>query len=134
MAARWRYSLWMLITYVCVFVIWKVWPSRIVFLAVGSVAISLLATGLIRARRAGYFANRVDLCLHAYVIIDLILETISFEAFRAFQKSAVVEEFHNNVNFIGCSLAFTVLIGGYHWFATRRTRLPDGAAYGQAQF
>ena len=133
MAANWRYSLWMLITYVTVFAVWKVWPARIAFLLTGAAAISFLTLGMVRARRAGYFANRVDLWLHAYVIIDLLLETVAFEAVRLIQPLAVMEQFHNNTNFIYCSLAFAILIGGYHWFAISRTRPADGVAYGQAR-
>ena len=106
-------------------------PSRIGFLLVGTAAVVFLTWALLRARRANYFANRLDLFLHSYVIADLMLETISFEAFRTFQPFAVMLEFHNNTNFIGCILAFTVLIGGYRWFATQQTQQADGAAYGQ---
>lgn len=130
---RWWYSLSMLVTYVSVFVAWKFFPSRFSFVAIGMVAIAYLLYGLLRARAAGYFANRVDLALHCWVIIDLALETSLFEIFRLGWEHAVVREFHANNNFIGCTLAFTFLIGGYRWFATmKQSQTADGTAYGQA--
>ena len=119
MTRKYSYSLWMLATYVTVFLYWKIFPSRAGFVLGGVLAVSFLLCGLVRAVRAKYFANRVDLCLHAYVIVDLCLETASFEAFKAVQPFAVMQLFHNNNNFIGCTLAFTALLGGYRWFALR---------------
>ena len=141
MKNRWGYSLWMLATYVTVFVGWKYFPSRAAFLGVGGVAVAGLVWGMRSAYRTGYFANRVDLALHVWVIIDLVLETLSFEAFRlytlAFESLSLfdsnVAAFHDNNNFFGCTAAFIALLGGYRWFALRRhTVSADGAAYGQA--
>lgn len=121
----------MLLIYVGVFLSWKLWPSRSAFVLVGTIAVSVLVYGFVRAKLSNYFANRVDLFLHGYVIADLVLETFSFEAFRWFQPFAVVNKFHDNMNFIGCTLAFCALVGGYHWFATKKPQIADGAAYGQ---
>ena len=132
MISRWYYSFGMLVSYVTLFAVWKFFPSRLAFVGVGGFAIVALAIGMVRAIRSGYFANRIDLGLHIYVIVDLFLETFAFEVFRIAQPYAVVEQFHNNTNFFGCALAFTILIGGYRWFALSRAQPASGAAYGQA--
>ena len=129
---RWYFSLLMLAVYVTVFVTWKMYATRVSFVVVGSIAIVTLSTALYFAWKASYFATKVDLLLHIYVIGDLCLETVSFELFRLTEPFAVVSEFHNNNNFIGCSLAFTVLLGGYRWFALPKTESLDETAYGQA--
>ena len=117
---RWHYSLAMLLTYVSVFVLWKAYPSRASFLGIGGLAVfGLMAMGR-QMIRSGYFANRVDLTLHGLVVADLIIETTIFEVFRLFQPHAVVSEFHNNMNFIGCTLAFATLIGLHRFVALRR--------------
>lgn len=132
MRRNWSYSLTMLLVYVALFVFWKYFPSRASFVAAGMLAIAVLGIGLVRAYRAAYFVNRVDLCLHAYVIVDLCLETASFEAFRAIQPFAVVRQFHNNNNFIGCTVVLTLLVGGYRWYALRKQNaVADGAHCGQ---
>lgn len=117
MLVRWRYSLWLLLTYVIVFLLWGYFPSRASFLITGGVAVSFLVAGMLRARRAGYFVNRVDLSIHALVIADLAIETVAFEAFRLAQPNAMVEQFHDNANFIGCAIVFVVLVGGHRWYA-----------------
>lgn len=134
MLKNWYYSLLMWASYVSLFLYWKYFPSRTTFVVAGIIVIAWLAVGLRRAHRAGYFVNRIDLFLHAYVILDLCLETASFEAFRLVQPFAVVGLFHDNNNFIGCTLAFTLLLGGYRWVALRRQKVPvlDGATCGQA--
>lgn len=119
MLARWWYSLSLLVAYVGVFLAWRTFPSRGVFLAVGGVVVGLLTVGLVRARRAGYFTGRVDLSLHALVIADLVLETLAFEGLRQFERYASVESFHDNTNFIGCALVFVCLVGGYRWWTLR---------------
>ena len=120
MFGRWYFSLMMLIAYVATFAAWKLAPARITFLIVGLAAIVVLLAGMVRAHRAGYFANRLDLILHAWVIVDLALETAAFEAFKMAQPFAVIEKFHDNLNFVGCALIFSALIGGHRWFALRK--------------
>jgi len=112
---NWNYSLWMLVTYFCVFAAWRAFPSRACFLIVGTVAVLALIAGMIRAAKDGYFVNRVDRSAHALVIIDLVLETIAFEVFRLVRPEAVVEQFHGNLNFFGCSFAFAIIIGVHRW-------------------
>ena len=112
---NWNYSLGMLVTYFCVFAVWRIFPSRACFLVVGTVAVLALIAGMIRAAKAGYFVNRVDRSAHALVIFDLILETLSFELFRFVQPEAVLEQFHGNLNFFGCTVAFAVVIGVHRW-------------------
>ena len=121
MRSSWSYSLLMLVTYVTLFVYWKFFPSRVGFVLGGCLALGVLVLGYWRAWRRGYFTNRVDACLHAYVILDVCLETASFEAFRWAEPFAVVSKFHDNNNFLGCTLAFTLLLGGYRWFALQTT-------------
>lgn len=125
MMNRWYYSLLMLGVYVTTFVTWKVAPSRTAFVMVGGLAIGTLLFGMLRAAQAGYFANRVDLLLHGWVIFDLFLETAAFEAFKLVQPFAVMQEFHNNMNFIGCTLTLSVLLGGYRWYALQKSNASE---------
>ena len=127
MRQSWHYSICMLVVYVGLFLLWMLVPSRSMFLVTGSLAIAGLVWGMRRAQRVGYFVNQVDWRLHALVILDLILETTSFELFRLFQPLAVVESFHSNTNFIGCATAFTLLIGCYRYFTSRK-QVPATAA------
>jgi hypothetical protein len=117
MLARWRYSLWLLLTYVIVFLLWRFFPSRPAFLVVGGLAVWFLVAGMLRARRAGYFVNRVDLSIHALVIVDLVIETVLFEAIRLALPTASVELFHDNAHFIGCGIVFVCLVGGNRRYA-----------------
>jgi hypothetical protein len=121
MIRKWYYSLFLLVLYVGVFLLWKHFPSRPAFFAGGLTAVALLTIGLVVAWRNGYFAGRVDACLHAYVIVDLILESVSFEVFRSIvlHGNGLVSQFHNNNNFVGCTLTLTALVGGYRWWALR---------------
>lgn len=131
----------MLLTYVSVFVFWNRFPSRAGFLLVGGFAVAALVVGFLRAKANGYFVNRVDATLHGLVIADLAIETTIFEAFRLFETNAVVGEFHHNMNFLGCSTAFALLLGGHRWMAQRKlttaslieNQVADGTAYGQAR-
>ncbi len=110
-ARGWSYSLQMLVTYVSVFLFWRAFPSRAGFVVVGIVACCFLVASMVRASIRGYFVNRVDISAHLLVVIDLVLESFAFEFLRLFQPHAVVEQFHNNTNFFGCSLAFSLIIG-----------------------
>ena len=58
---RWDYSLWMLMTYLSVFVLWRAVPTRISYLAIGTAAVVGLVLGMRRAIQQNYFVNRVDL-------------------------------------------------------------------------
>lgn len=124
MSNRWGFSLQLFISYITIFLIWMCFPNRWVYLLVGALALALLVQRFLQARRVGYFVNRVDTRLHGLVLADVFLETISFEVFRLFQPAAVAETFHYNTNFIGCTAAFTLLIGGYRYFAMHRDRQP----------
>ena len=108
---------------------WKWFPSRVAFVAGGIVSVSLMSLLLIFAARRRYFVNRVDLCLHVLVIVDIGLESLMYEVLRfavvmrwlpgdesvgAFDETAA--RFHNNDNFVMCSIFFAVVIGGHHWF------------------
>lgn len=120
---NWTYSLWMLVTYISVFAVWRVYPSRACFLLVGGAAVAALIVGMIRAAKNGYFLNRVDRSAHGLVIVDLILETLAFEVFRFVKPEAIVEQFHGNLNFFGCSLAFAFIIGVHRWACLYGTSL-----------
>ena len=115
--AKWSYSIALLISYISLFIFWKYVPSRFAFAAVGVVLVSFLSWGLWRARQTGYFVNRVDICLHAYVVVDLLLESLSFEGLLLFQPYALVDQFHNNNNFVLCTLTLAALVGGYRFYA-----------------
>jgi hypothetical protein len=132
MVSRWYYSFGTLISYVALFAAWRFFPSRLAFVGLGGLTIVALVIGMVRAIRSGYFANRIDVGLHIYVIVDLLIETIAFEVFRVAQPYAVVEQFHNNTNFFGCALAFTILIGGYRWFALPKSQITEAATHGRA--
>ena len=110
----------MLVSYVCLFLFWFLFPSRAVFLITGGLVVFGLSYAMLREWRNGYFADRVDLRLHILVIIDLVLETLSFEILRLVKPLAVVESFHDNMHFIGCSSAFALLIGCYRLYAARK--------------
>lgn len=116
----WSYSLQMLVCYVSVFLFWRAFPSRVGFVAAGLLTCGFLIAGMIRAAKRGYFINRVDLSAHALVIIDLVLESFAFEFLSFFQPHTVVEQFHNNTNFFGCSLAFSLIIGIHRGLLLRR--------------
>ncbi len=118
----------MLVSYVCLFLVWFVFPSRAVFLITGGLVVTGLSIAMWSAWRSGYFVNRVDFRLHLLVIIDLVLETLSYELFRLFQPLAIVEAFHGNMNFIGCASSFALLIGCYRLFSTRKSAVETSPA------
>ena len=120
MRQNWGYSLLMLGVYVSLFLVWMMFPSRAMFLVGGFACFFFLLRQFRVAADAGYFVNPVDRRLHALVLIDVFLETLSFEFFRFIQPLAVVEAFHANTNFVGCASAFTLLIGGYRYWMSRK--------------
>lgn len=122
---RWSYSLGMLLLYLALFLFWQQFPSRLGFLVGGAVVAAVMIAGMIVVARRGYFANRLDLILHAYVIIDVLLEGVCFEGLRllpgvAAEPASFVRSFHANNNFWGCAAVFAVLIGGYRYVSLRR--------------
>jgi hypothetical protein len=122
----------LLLIYVATFLFWKAFPSRAAFVTGGLCSVGILGGGMWRAQRRGYFCNRIDWALHAYVIIDLLLESLSYEGLRGVVElhhlaRAYVPEFHNNNNYVFCSLTFAALIGGYRWYALRRKAAPPPA-------
>lgn len=122
---RWSYSLGMLIAYLGLFLFWQHYPSRLAFVGGGVLTAAVLTYGMIVAARRNYFANRLDLILHAYVIFDILIEGLCFEGLHlmpavAAESSKFVLAFHSGNNFWGCAAVFTLLIGGYRWIALRR--------------
>ncbi len=128
MLRHWYYSLWMLVTYVSVFLFWKQFPSRVGFVVSGVTAVTLLTVGLAWAWRRKYFVNRIDVCLHGYIIADLCMESVLFEVLQRFNSAQVtaglVSQFHHNNNYILCTITLATLIGGYRYHALRRANVP----------
>jgi len=123
----WWFSVALLVGYVLTFQLWLKFPDRIAFLVIGSLAVAAMALGFKQAMRGGYFADRSDLVLHGLVIVDVALETASFELFHVastciFCVPGDPSRFHGNYNFCGCSAIFGLLVGGYHGWALRRVR------------
>ncbi len=127
MFRHWYYSLLMLVTYVSVFLFWKQFPSRVGFVLGGAVAVTLLTVSLAGAWRRTYFVNRIDLCLHGYIIADLCIESVLFETLQFFNSAQVTAElvlqFHNNNNYVLCTITLATLVGGYRYYALRRAHL-----------
>lgn len=124
MLRSWSYSLCLFAAYLSIFLYWKHFPSRVGFLVSGAVVTLWLAMGLFRARRRKYFVNRVDLCVHAYVIGDVLIESLLYEVLRRLGTADVSRtlllEIHNNHNYLFCALVLASLVGGYRIFALRR--------------
>jgi hypothetical protein len=130
--SRWSYSLFMLAVYLGTFVFWKEWPSRSAFVLGGLAAAAVLAGAMVWAARRTYFVNRLDQVLHAWVIVDVVLEALAYEGLGAVmnlgtEQQPLVLRFHDNNNFVGCAAAFALLIGGYRWWALRKAGRPPGA-------
>jgi len=136
---RWYFSILQLLVYMGTFLFWKHYPSRLAFVAGGIVSTTVMLLLMLLAARRRYFVNRVDLCLHALVIVDIALEALMYEALRlavamqwvsgdasvsAFDETAAV--FHNNHNFYLCALFFAVVIGGHHWFNREKRASENG--------
>lgn len=130
---NWTVSAVMIPLYLGAFWIWRAWPSRVSFVVVGLVVAGLMSLAIAWGRRHHYFANRIDLLLHVYVVIDVLLEAFMWEVFfvlcRALSFGAFTETeelrravtaFHDNNNFYGCALFFIIVIGGHRWWALRR--------------
>ena len=119
----WIASLLFIPLYMAPFVVWQGFPSRASFLLAAIASASCMIWLIVRARRRGYFANRVDLCLHVYVVLDVLLEGFAFEILlwgdrfgwlttaetQALRKLALT--FHDNQHFLGCTAFFVLTIG-----------------------
>lgn len=128
---RWWFSLWLLATYLGLFLIWKAFPSRESFLLVGFGLAALLTVGWVIAAKREYFVNRTDAVLHGLVILDIVLEAVAFELFLQgvvwaeffnhtdFAAGQLESDFHANNNFYFCGLVFAILIGIYRWNVIR---------------
>lgn len=115
----------MLVLYVAVFVFWKYFPSRASFVGGALVVAGVLAAGMVVAARRGYFVNRVDLLVHLYVIVDILLEGVAFEGLRfgmalGPENQWLVHSFHNNNNFLGCTAGFALIIGAHRYYVMRK--------------
>jgi len=117
MLHSWYHSLLTLATYIGVFLFWKWYPSRTGFVLGAIASVSWLTASLVWSKRRRYFVDRVDLCMHAYIIVDLFFEGVLYEVLLCFidikMDDQLVLQFHNSNNYIYCTLAFTLLLGGY---------------------
>ena len=123
----WWFSLTMFVVYGVLFFYWKQFPSRMGFILSGTVTtIGLVATQIYAWRRS-YFVNRIDLCLHAYVIGDLVIETALYEVLRLFihptASEPLLTQIHNNHHYLLCTIVLASLVGGYHAYARRKVNL-----------
>ena len=66
------------------------------------------------------------MCLHAYIIGDLTAESVLYELLRRFvdiqATGGLVHQFHNNNNYVFCTLALSALVGGYRAYALYRSK------------
>ncbi len=122
---RWWYSVVMMAAYVALFVYWKFMPSRATFV-VGAVLVACgLGVALAIARRRGYFAGRIDVVLHALVIVDIFLEGVAFELVLPFLNAgsdapALAARYHDSSGFLLCSLLFALVLFTGHFIGLRR--------------
>lgn len=100
---RWRFTLLLGLGYSLIFHLWLCLPGRGAVILTGLAATVWLGHELARASRAGYFANRWDLAFHAAVILDVLLEGLLIPS-------------HHGLGFYWCTLAFGLVVGGYHQF------------------
>ncbi|HEX4146733.1 MAG TPA: hypothetical protein VHY91_24765 [Pirellulales bacterium] len=131
----WWFSLALLLGYLLTFQLWRTFPDRAAFLVFGALAVIGMVAGMRRAARQRYFVDRSDLVLHGLVIFDVALECVSYELFNAasqciFCAPADAGSFHGGANFCWCAAILGVLVGGYHGWALRHARGPQGRTTG----
>jgi hypothetical protein len=129
----WSFSLALLLVYLITFQLWRTFSDRSAFLVFGILAVIVMVAGMSRAAQRCYFVDRSDLVLHGLVIVDVALESISYELFNAASRCllcipADASGFHGGYNFCWCAAILGVLVGGYHWWALRRARRPNDRA------
>jgi len=133
---NWNVSVALVPLYLGTFWIWRLWPSRGSFIVVGILSAVLMSLVIRYGQRRNYFANRLDLLLHIYVVIDILLEAFMWEfflklcrllSFGAFTDTEelrkAIAAFHDNNNFYGCALFFVIVVGGHRWWALRERPL-----------
>lgn len=124
---HWYLTLLLPPIYLGVFLIWKLYPSRACFTYGTVISLTLMGAAMAVAWRRRYFVNRLDLVLHAIVLLDVLAEGLFYEVSRGFlgaspEVERLVQILHDNHNFWGCGLAFTVIPGGYRAYSMRRAR------------
>jgi len=110
MLKDWAYSLFMLAVYIGLFNIWLHLPelAQTAVTISGAAAALALAVGMWLYRSS--FVNRTDMLCHAFVILDILLETV------------VDLEYHQHNGFYVCALALALVVGGHRWWCLRRAR------------
>jgi hypothetical protein len=127
MMRAWSFSLALLLGYLLTFQLWRVFADRAAFLLVGGMAVVAMVRGFERAARGHYFANRTDLVMHGLVIVDVALESLSYEAFNTASQCFLCipgdpASLHSSYGFCWCAAVLSGLIGGYHWYALKKSR------------
>jgi hypothetical protein len=124
---HWWFSMVMMLAYVGLFVLWRLLPSRWIFVAGALVVALSLAVAMAMAYRRGYFGGLGDLLLHGLVIADILLEGFALEAVLPLVRSDVevptlVARYHESSGFFLCAATFALIIGLGHYFSVRRRK------------
>ncbi|HEY1172398.1 MAG TPA: hypothetical protein VGH19_13605 [Verrucomicrobiae bacterium] len=102
---QWNFSLILLVAYLGTFHLWlRLNPSGV--MASGLLMATVLSGLLWQASLRGYFANKIDLGIHASVILDIALE-------------ATIIPMHEGLTFYVCAAGFAVIIGAYRAWCLR---------------
>ena len=112
MSKRWNFTGLLLASYLAVFHLWMVMSAGWRIASTAIVAGALLAL-LARAARRGWFLNRLDLGLHACVVLDIGLEGFLISV-------------HDDFGFYFCAFGFAAVIGGYRVALLRKQLDPPG--------
>jgi hypothetical protein len=117
----------MMAAYVALFVFWRLVPLRVAFVAGALLVAAGLLTAMFVAIRRSYFAGRLDVVLHALVIVDVVLEGVAFEILLPFVRTegmvpTLAARYHDNSGFFLCALLFATVIGVGHYMGLRRRR------------
>ena len=117
---NWSYSLSVLAIYIATFLLWQQFPSRVSFLFGGIISAALMLGGMLWALRIRYFVDKADVCLHALVIVDVLVEGSLYEVARlagyvASGETELLNTLHSANTFYGCALGFALVLGLHRW-------------------
>ena len=115
---NWWFTFAQITIYIATFTLWKVAPSRVVFVVGGMMATAIMAGLLETARRKKYFVTRTDFLIHLLVTFDLLVEGLIYEIYALLMRiyghqADAVEVVHNHHGFILCALVFFAILFGY---------------------